>query len=180
MAVLSRARRNVPLQMWHVLHTVGHAEPQVCKFLAMHGLETFAPQFPPPLRTRAGSIRAQRHRWVFPGYVFFRVPREFTAWERIRWMPGARSILHTDGVPAVVGEDLIDHLRARLATMGGALRTARFRRGQPVVIEGGPLRMVDAIFERNLDAPARVEILVQMLGRAVTVEVDSAILRAAG
>jgi hypothetical protein len=36
--------------------------------------------------------------------------------------------------------------------------------------------MVDAIFERELGAPARVQVLVQLLGRPLTVEVDPAIL----
>jgi hypothetical protein len=40
--------------------------------------------------------------------------------------------------------------------------------------------MVDAIFERELDAPERVRILVRLLGRPLSVEVDPAILRPAG
>jgi hypothetical protein len=48
------------------------------------------------------------------------------------------------------------------------------------VIQSGPLRMVDAIFERNLDASQRVQVLVQLLGRPLAVELDAAILRAAG
>jgi hypothetical protein len=39
--------------------------------------------------------------------------------------------------------------------------------------------MVDAIFERELKAAARVQILIQLLGRPLMVEVDPAILRAA-
>ena len=51
--------------------------------------------------------------------------------------------------------------------------------GESVVIEAGPLRMVDAIFERNLDAAQRVQVLVHLLGRPLTVELDAAIVRAA-
>jgi hypothetical protein len=40
--------------------------------------------------------------------------------------------------------------------------------------------MIDAIFEGELDAPSRVRLLVQLLGRPLSVEVDLAILRAAG
>jgi hypothetical protein len=40
--------------------------------------------------------------------------------------------------------------------------------------------MVDAIFDKELDAPDRVRILVQLLGRPMSVEVDPTILRAAG
>jgi hypothetical protein len=40
--------------------------------------------------------------------------------------------------------------------------------------------MVDAIFDRDLDGPARVQVLVQLLGRQMPVSLDPAILRAAG
>ena len=39
--------------------------------------------------------------------------------------------------------------------------------------------MVDAIFEKNLDATQRVQVLVQLLGRPLSVELDAAIVRAA-
>ena len=38
---------------------------------------------------------------------------------------------------------------------------------------------VVAIFENNLDAPQRVQVLVQLLGRPLLVELDAAIVRAA-
>jgi transcription antitermination factor NusG len=166
--------------MWHVLYAAPQCEPQVCKFLALHGVDGYAPQFPAPPRTRPGSVRARKHRWVFPGYVFVRPPEGFAQWDLIRWAPGVRRMLHADGGPAVLSEDIIDHLRQRLAA--GSLRRDRpqFSPGQPVAILSGPLRMVDGIFERELDATSRVRILVQLLGRPLSVEVDAAILKPTG
>jgi hypothetical protein len=40
--------------------------------------------------------------------------------------------------------------------------------------------MLDAIFERDLDAPARVQVLIELLGSSVRVALDSADLRATG
>ena len=40
--------------------------------------------------------------------------------------------------------------------------------------------MVDAIFDRELNTSERVQVLVQLLGRPMTVVVDAAILRPAG
>ena len=166
--------------MWHVLHVAPQCEPQVCKYLAVHGVESYAPQFPPPPRTRPGSVRDRKHRWVFPGYVFLRAPDDFSQWDLIRWAPGVRRMLDQDGSPGVLRDEIIDHLRRRLAERELIALRPRFETGQPVVIQTGPLRMVDAIFERELDAPERVRILVRLLGRPLSVEVDPAILRPAG
>jgi transcription antitermination factor NusG len=166
--------------MWNVLYAAPNCEPQVCKFLGVHGIEGYAPQFPPPPRTKAGSVRDRRRRWVFPGYVFFKIADGFAQWDLIRWAPGVRRMLQSDGGPATVEDGFVDHLRRRIAEQSLKPSRPRFQKGQSVVIQSGPLRMVDAIFEKNLDASARVQVLVQLLGRPLTVEVDAAIVRAAG
>jgi transcriptional antiterminator RfaH len=166
--------------MWRVLHVSPHGEAQVCKYLSAHALENYAPQFPPPSRTRPGSVRDRRFRWVFPGYVFLRPPEGFSQWDLIRWAPGVRRFLQQDGDAALLPDEIVDHIRRRLAERSLQMPAPRFKRGQPVMVQSGPLRMVDAIFESELDAPSRVRILVHLLGRPLTVEVDPAILRAAG
>jgi transcription antitermination factor NusG len=157
-----------------------NGEPQVCKYLGLHGIEGYAPRFPAPPRTKPGSVRDRRQRWVFPGYVFLKVDDGFERWDLIRWAPGVRRVLQEDGSAAGLSDEIIDHLKSRLAEK--SLRPGRqsFERGQPVVIQSGPLRMVDAIFEKELDAPSRVQILVNLLGRPLAVEVDPTILRVAG
>jgi len=164
--------------MWNVLHVAPHGEPQVCKFLGVHGVEVYAPQFPPAPRTRPGSVRDRKQRWVFPGYVFFKTAEGFGEWDIIRWAPGVRRMLQQDGGPAMLEDELVEHLRRRLSERSLKQPRQRFAHGQHVVIQSGPLRMVDAIFERELDAPARVQVLVQLLGRPLAVEVDPAILKA--
>jgi transcription antitermination factor NusG len=166
--------------MWHVLHVAPHCETQLCRFLGTHGVDAYAPQFPLPPRTRPGSVRALRNHFVFPSYVFFRVPTSFEAWDRIRWAPGVRRVLQEDGSAACLTDEVVDHIRRRLSERSLRAHRPHFAPGQPVVIQSGPMRMVDAIFSAELDAPERVRILVQLLGRSVAVEVDPAILRAAG
>jgi len=78
----------------------------------------------------------------------------------------------------VLEDELVEHIRRRLSERSLKQPRQRFAHGQHVVIQSGPLRMVDGIFERELDAPARVQVLVQLLGRPLAVEVDPAILKA--
>jgi transcriptional antiterminator RfaH len=162
--------------MWHVLHTAPHGEHSLGKYLSFHGIVTYAPRFPNAAGTRPGSVRDRRPRWVFPGYVFIEPPGDFERWDAIRWAPGVRRLLQVDGAPAVVQESVIEHLRRRLSE--GSLLPARptFKPGDRVVIQSGPLAMVDAIFDRELDAPSRVQILVNLLGRPMKVRVDPAVL----
>jgi transcription antitermination factor NusG len=167
--------------MWHVLQTAPHKEPQVCKFLALQGLPSYAPEFGRVQRTRPGSVRDTARHWIFPGYVFFQVPDGYSRWDPVRWAPGVRRLLQQDGSPAFVDDTVMERLRLRVVAMarprhGGA----GFQTGQRVVIERGPLAMVDALFDRCLKASDRVSVLVQLLGRLVAVEVDPVILRAAG
>jgi transcription antitermination factor NusG len=166
--------------MWKVLHVAPNAEPAVCKFLGWQDIEGYAPRFPAAPRTKAGSVRDRKSRWVFPGYVFFKIENGFARWDLIRWAPGVRRMLQADGEPGTVEDSVIDHLRLRLAERSLTPIRPQLRQGQSVVIESGPLRMVDAIFQKNLDASGRVQVLIQLLGRPLAVEVDAAIVRAAG
>jgi transcription antitermination factor NusG len=166
--------------MWNVAYASPHGEPQVCKYLAIHGIETYAPEFPPGPRTKSGSVRDRKHRWVFPGYVFFRIPTGFAEWDIIRWAPGVRRMLQEDGEPASLSDEIVGRLRQRLAERSLVPTMSRLRQGDRLVIESGPLRMVDAIFDKELDTGARLRILIDLLGRRVPVEVDAATVRAVG
>jgi transcription antitermination factor NusG len=165
--------------MWYVLNATPHCEPQVAKLLGQLMVEAYVPRFPAALRTKPGSARDLRPRLVFPGYVFFRTPVGFSHWDVVRWTPGVRRILLEDTAPAVIADEVVAHLRRRLAE--GSLRPVvqRFKPGQVVTIERGPLAQVDAIFDRELDARSRVQVLVHMMGRSITFRIDPADLRSA-
>jgi transcription antitermination factor NusG len=164
--------------MWHILHAAPTGEPQVCTFLGLNGIEAYTPKFAAPPRTKPGSVRDRRHRSVFPGYVFFRLHAGFADWDLIRWAPGVRRMLQVDGAPGMVDDTIVDHIRQRVAERSLSPTRGTFRKGQSVVIQSGPLRMVDAIFDASLDARARVQVLITLLGRPLAVEVDPAILKA--
>ena len=84
--------------MWNVLQSAPQGEMRVCTFLSVYGVEGYAPRFPPSERTRPGSVRDRKARWVFPGYLFFRVPEGFAQWDNIRWAPGVRRVLEQDAL----------------------------------------------------------------------------------
>jgi len=73
---------------------------------------------------------------------------------------------------------VLEELRQRLATTQPRHLGAAFRPGQRVRVEGGALAMMDGVFDRCLEAPDRVRILVQLLGRQIPVDVNATILSA--
>ncbi len=166
--------------MWNVAHTKPNQEAQVAKFLGLHRIEVYTPQFALPARTRPGSVRDRRQRLVFPGYLFLRVPPGFARWDLVHWAPGVRRVLTDGGSPARVPDGVVERIRERLFEEAGPRRRVAFTPGQRLVIERGPLAMVDAIFDKALNSSERVQVLVHLLGRPMTVAVDAAILRPAG
>lgn len=162
---------------WCTLQTSPHGELQVCKHLSVLDLECYAPEFPRGGRTHPGSIRDHRHRWIFPGYVFFRDAEDVRAWTAVRRLPGVLRVLEQDGSPALLSDLVIRQLRRRIAE--GRMRPPgrRFAPGEHVVIERGPLAPLDGIFDRELDAPARVQILVRLMGRELPISIDPAHLK---
>lgn len=165
--------------MWHVVHTAPRSELLVCKFLGVNGLPTYAPEIERRRGVHSGSVRDSRHHWIFPSYVFFRAPEGFVDWHRVRRAPGVRQLLQYDGLPAVMDDAVISEIQTRIATGRVPHPGTVFRPGQRVIVESGPLTMVNALFDRCLQAPDRVKILVHLLGRQLSVEVDPTILRAA-
>lgn len=164
---------------WFVLQTAPQKEIPLARLLQARGLRVCAPRFPLPRRARPDSIRSSRPRLVFPGYLFFKVPRGFTDWDAIQWTAGLRRILRNQEEPAAIDDAVIKHLEARLAA--GQLTGSKpaFRSGQPVLIERGAMAAVDAIFDQYLDTYSRVRVLVHMMGRSVPVQIDLADLREA-
>ena len=164
---------------WWVLQTAPRQERAVCRQLATLDMEHYAPELPGGGRTQPGSVRDRRSRMVFPGYVFCCPAQNASVHHAIRWAPGVVRILGEDHdhMPAVVSDAVIRHLRQRIAETSSGARRSSFVRGERVVIESGPMASLDAIFDRDLGAPSRVRILVEMMGHTVPMHIDPMRLR---
>lgn len=135
-------------------------------------LEAFAPRISFYKETRAGRKRFVEA--VFPGYVFARCSLK----EHLRFVLSMRGVSgvvrYGNRVPSLP-DSLIEALKSRFRKCGGvlALRQDNFRQGDPVNLIDGPFKGFDAIFEHYLPSENRVQILVAILGRSVSITVDS-------
>ncbi|MEJ2737694.1 MAG: hypothetical protein P8189_29755, partial [Anaerolineae bacterium] len=73
--------------------------------------------------------------------------------------------------PAVVADQIVRLIRSRLESIED-VGYGRLRQGDPVRIRSGPLRDLEAVFERAVPSADRVRVLLEVMGRMTPVEID--------
>lgn len=161
------------MEAWYALHTKPNAEAQVARTLTARGLTVFLPLLPPRPERRLQPL--------FPAYLFVRCDLNVVGIVNLQWVPGLRRILSFGSQPAVVPDEAIrlieDNLR-EIEAAGGLLKH-RFKPGDPVVIDSGPLAGLRGIFQGPVGPAERVRILVRFLGETNRMQVPVEALRAA-
>ena len=143
---------------WVVLRTQIRQEALATQSVIARGLESYY-----PLLKRGRSLEP-----LFPGYLFAQIAPGTNDVLRIRSAPGIAYVLPRNAPPALLPDDLIGALRARVAS-----RAPGFQKGDPVTIRRGPFRWLDAVFDRRLNASGRVRVLLQFVHRPVVVDLHA-------
>ena len=156
---------------WYVLWTHSHSEQLVSDQLAAKGFSPFLPKM--DTWSRRGGVRRLIQVPMFPGYLFLRNVMSKRSYLEIR---------QTRGLVAVLGESLdrlevvpdkeIDAIQRTLQTKLPVLPHPFLRVGQRVRITRGPLTDVEGILVRTKPAKGLLVLSVELLRRAVAVEVD--------
>jgi transcription antitermination factor NusG len=161
------------LHAWFALTAKPRHEKVVAENLRVQGLESFLPLY----RTRRQwTDRVQSVDLpLFPGYVFCR----FAYASRLGVLntPGVISMVGFSGTPATVTDDEILRIRA-IQTSGLPSQPWPFVQvGQRARIERGALAGLEGVLIREKDA-LRVVVSVELLQRAVAVEIERGLIRA--
>jgi transcription antitermination factor NusG len=135
--------------------------------LRKEGIETYLPSVQ---RKRFRRDRPQRVVY-FPCYLFARLDLEVKPKSSIDWMPGVRHIVSAGGEPVVVADDLIALIQRRLSGIE-QVGNGDLHQGDLVRVTAGPLRDLEAIFDRPSLAANRVRILLDVMGRMASVEIE--------
>jgi transcriptional antiterminator RfaH len=158
---------------WYAVHAKNHNEARVLHHLARKFIPAFLPLVEIVRRYR--SRRVRRLEPLFPGYLFVRLRRlddDPGQWHVIRWTPGVKSILGCEGAPISVPDAAVENIKARVAPLGFIRPGPRFEPSTRVVMRRGPLAGLEAVFERQLSGPGRVQVLMNLLGQPRRVQVD--------
>ena len=153
---------------WYLVHARPNCERKAELNLRAQGLTTFLPEIEKTIRhaRRLANVR----RPLFARYLFVSLDVHRDAWSSINSTIGVSRLVAQDGRPAAVPfgivEALLAHSDAGLTRLDHSLA-----QGQRVRILSGPLAEFTATIMR-LDARRRVDLLLEIMGSAVTVSVD--------
>ncbi|HZO81892.1 MAG TPA: transcription termination/antitermination NusG family protein [Candidatus Binataceae bacterium] len=147
---------------WYLVRTRSNKERSVRDQLGMSLPEVFLP-----------LLRVKVRRWerlsetlvpLFPCYLFARFELE-TDYLRVRWASGVRDLVRAGSQPRTVPEEIVAELRRRCAGGAVELAPAVLNRGERVRVVAGPLRGLEAVFERYLSGTERVALFLASLER---------------
>lgn len=134
------------------------------------GLEVFNPRLRSEQTTIRGVIK-QVTEPVFPGYIFVRCALPLHL-DQVRYASGVSNLVNFGGTIPPVPEAVISDLKSCF----GAEEVLELERepaaGDGVTLAGGAFLGMHAVVLRALPAKRRVQILLEILGRPTTIEVD--------
>jgi transcriptional antiterminator RfaH len=148
------------MEHWYALYTKPKKEHQVNAYLQGQGVVTYLPTMQRKVRRRDRPDRVV----YFPCYLFARLDLDQMPHSSVAWMPGVNRIISAGEQPLIVADEVVDLVRRRLADKGNE--------GYSEFQVGGPLRDLDAVFDRPASAAERVRVLLDAMGRMTPVEVD--------
>jgi transcriptional antiterminator RfaH len=157
---------------WYCVRTKPKHEHIAAANLARQaGLEIFCPRLRLERTTRRGIVRVLEP--LFPCYLFVRCLLEEKL-DDLRYTNGVCSLVNFGGRVATVPDEVVAGLRAFFAD--GAIMAVRdeLLPGAEVIVAGGAFEGMRASVLRILPARQRVQVLLEILGRPTTVEVERA------
>lgn len=161
-------------ERWFAVWTRSRHEQMVRDQLAARHIEAFLPTIP---RWSRWKDRKKKIDWpLFPGYCFAKADPQATL--PILKCSGVVSIVSFDGRPAPIPDAEVDSIRLLI---GSELRydpCPLLKTGALVEVVGGPLRGVVGRLTRKVAGHARLVLAVELIGQAVSVEVDAADVKA--
>lgn len=154
---------------WYTFHTKPNAEYQVAQTLRQRGLEVFLPEVKAPR-----SRRRRKMKPFFPSYLFAKVDLKAIGISKLRWVPGLNRLVAFGDQPIPVPEEIIEYILDNLEALQaqGGLPTHNFKPGDTVRITSGPFEGMEAIFDQGTTSAERVQVLLEILGRASRMEID--------
>jgi transcriptional antiterminator RfaH len=156
---------------WYVIQSKPHKENQLSSYLETQGFEVFYPTIEvKPVNPRASKIRP-----YFPRYMFVHTDLDEVGISALQWVPGAIGLVQFEGYATPVPDHVIIEIRRRIAGIqsAGGIQLDGLKPGDPVQITHGPLSGYEAIFDLRLSGAERVQVLLEMLGRLVKVQVHA-------
>ena len=153
-------------ERWYVVHTQPSAEARAMANLEDQGYRPFCPRMRRTVRhARQTSVKLVP---LFPAYFFVPLDLGRDRWRAINGTRGVVRLIVSGDRPLPVPNGVVETLLARVTPSGATDWSQWLRVGQPVRVVDGPFSNMMGTLE-NLDAAGRVRVLLELLGRPVSV-----------
>ena len=155
---------------WHLLVTKPHKDAYAEMQLNNQGYDVYR-----PLATFLKNKRGKKVQIVdslFPRYIFINMREGIDDWGPVRSTLGVQNIVKFGIKPAKINDEIIEGIRAKEDDLiEQTINLDRFKAGQTIKIDEGPLTGLDAIFS-NYSGEHRVIILLDILGKQTSLNID--------
>ena len=159
------------MKHWYALHTKPRKEHAVRTLLETRNIEVYLPVL---VTTRRQPTRRKQEQPLFARYLFARMDLTDVPLSSLNWTPGVTRVVSFGGQPAVVQKEVIQWLRDQLARIDvkDYYRGLPLRAGDRLRVTTGPLKDMEVIFDRRLSSTDRARVLIDILGRLTTCQID--------
>ncbi len=155
---------------WYVVNTQPRAESRAKHHLEMQRYRVFCPRYRKIVRHARTTKSALAP--LFPNYLFVCLDLSRDQWRSINGTRGVVRLLQQDGAPQAVPDGVVENLQAKTRADGTFDWTSTLEIGGTVRIADGPFAELLGTLE-YLDAAGRVRVLLELLGRSVSVGLRS-------
>jgi transcription antitermination factor NusG len=154
---------------WYAAYTCARHEMKVAEQLVRRSVEHFLPLYQSVRQWKDRKVRLQLP--LFPGYVFVRLALR----DRLQAMqvPGVAKLVGFNGVPATLPQEEIEAVRIGLANGVCAEPYPYITVGRRIRVSAGPLAGLQGILVKRKKT-ARIVVSVELIQRAMAVEIDEA------
>jgi transcription antitermination factor NusG len=160
-----------------VVQTQTGREHLAAEHLTRQGFPIF---FPRQRRTVRHARRlSERLASYFPGYLFVFLDLAADRWRSVNGTIGVKGLIMGAGLPAAAPGGLVEALQAEADDRGCLVPPAPYGPGDRVRFLSGPFADLVGTLER-LEGPARVRILLDLVGGPAPVVADSCDVALAG
>ena len=160
------------MNKWYVINTKPNSELIAVQKLKRHNYNVYCPTYISIVK-HARKMR-KIIKPLFPGYLFICLDIQKDPWTPINYMIGVKKLLSDGTFPIALDEAIIDELLG-LQNNQGFIENVEldfYKIDQEVIVNDGPLQGLKGTF-KGLTAGQRVEVLLNMLGRNLTVKFNS-------
>ena len=136
----------------------------------------FIPNYLPVYAVRPVNPRSHTLKPYFPGYLFVNDEPERLYVEKVFLMRGVIGLVHFDGIPAPISNNLIEAVRRQTQQLNLEQKQARsgFVAGDAVLVEDSIIGQLEGIFDKCVNGKERVTVLLKMMqGSMMRMEVPA-------